>query len=116
MTPVLAGLRVVDASRMIPGAVLARSLLALGAEVIKLEDPRGGDPMRAMPPLRGGIGVGFATYYAGAHSVVAPVSIATAGARVTAAVGRSGPTRRNRASKNSTSRRRSSGPPSLTMT
>lgn len=71
MTPVLAGLRVVDASRMIPGAVLARSLLALGAEVIKLEDPRGGDPMRAMPPLRGGIGVGFATYYAGAHSVVA---------------------------------------------
>lgn len=71
MTGVLDGLRVVDASRMIPGAVLARSLIALGADVVKLEDPRGGDPMRAMPPLRGGIGVGFATYYAGARSVVA---------------------------------------------
>lgn len=71
IAPVLAGVRVVDASRMIPGAVLARSLLGLGAELVKLEDPRGGDPMRAMPPLRGGIGVGFATYYAGARSVVA---------------------------------------------
>ena len=69
--PVLAGLRVVDASRMIPGAVLARALLSLGADLVKLEDPRGGDPMRAMAPLRGGIGVGFATYYAGAQSVVA---------------------------------------------
>ncbi|MBK6916494.1 MAG: CoA transferase [Deltaproteobacteria bacterium] len=67
----LHGVRVVDASRMIPGAVLARGLAALGAEVIKLEDPRGGDPMRAMAPLRGGIGVGFALYYAGCKSVVA---------------------------------------------
>jgi len=71
MTPVLQGIRVVDASRMIPGAVLARSLLSLGAELVKLEDPRGGDPMRLMPPLCGGVGVGFATYYAGARSVVA---------------------------------------------
>lgn len=71
MTGALEGIRVVDASRMIPGAVLARSLLALGAEVIKLEDPRTGDPMRAMPPLRDGVGVGFAAYYAGASSVTA---------------------------------------------
>lgn len=69
MTPVLHGIRIVDASRMIPGAVLARSLLALGAEVVKVEDPRGGDPMRLMPPFAGGVGVGFATYYAGARSV-----------------------------------------------
>lgn len=71
MTAVLAGIRVVDASRMLPGAVLARSLIGLGAELVKLEDPRGGDPMRRMAPLRDGIGVGFATYYAGADSVVA---------------------------------------------
>lgn len=67
--PVLAGLRVVDASRMIPGAVLAQRLLHLGAEVVKVEDPRGGDPLRAMPPMRGGVGVGFATWYARARSV-----------------------------------------------
>lgn len=71
MDGALAGIRVVDASRMIPGAVLARSLIALGAEVTKIEDPRAGDPMRAMPPLRDGIGVGFAAYYAGASSVTA---------------------------------------------
>ncbi|MBX7084716.1 MAG: CoA transferase [Nannocystaceae bacterium] len=68
---VLAGVRVLDSSRMLPGAVLARSLLALGAEVIKLEDPRGGDPLRAMPPRRGDVGVGFSLFYAGARSVTA---------------------------------------------
>ncbi len=68
---VLAGVRVLDSSRMLPGAVLARSLLALGAEVIKLEDPRGGDPLRWMPPRRGDVGVGFSLFYAGARSVTA---------------------------------------------
>jgi crotonobetainyl-CoA:carnitine CoA-transferase CaiB-like acyl-CoA transferase len=84
---VLQGIRVVDASRMIPGAVLARSLLALGAEVVKLEDPRGGDPMRMMPPLSGGVGVGFATYYAGARSVVARLGTAEGNAALRALVG-----------------------------
>lgn len=65
----LSGVRVIDASRMIPGAVLAQRLVHLGAEVVKVEDPRGGDPLRAMPPMRGGVGVGFAVWYAGARSV-----------------------------------------------
>ena len=54
---------------MLPGAVLARSLLDLGARVIKIEDPRGGDLMRLAPPYVGGIGVGFCVYYRGAQSV-----------------------------------------------
>ncbi|MCA9698093.1 MAG: CoA transferase, partial [Myxococcales bacterium] len=65
----LAGTLVIDCSRMAPGAVLARTLIDLGACLIKVEDPRGGDPMRAAPPLRGGVGVGFCVYYRGAESL-----------------------------------------------
>jgi crotonobetainyl-CoA:carnitine CoA-transferase CaiB-like acyl-CoA transferase len=65
----LAGVRVLDLSRMVPGAVLARGLLDLGAEVIKVEDPRGGDPLRWSPPLVGGVGIGFAVFYRGAAAV-----------------------------------------------
>jgi crotonobetainyl-CoA:carnitine CoA-transferase CaiB-like acyl-CoA transferase len=60
---------VVDASRMLPGAVLARSLLDLGARLIKVEDPRGGDVLRSAPPLVDGIGIGFCTFFRGAESV-----------------------------------------------
>jgi alpha-methylacyl-CoA racemase len=65
----LAGTLVIDCSRMLPGAVLARGLLDLGARLIKVEDPRGGDMMRHAPPLVGGIGVGFCIYYRGAESL-----------------------------------------------
>lgn len=65
----LSGIVVVDASRMLPGAVLARMLVDMGARVIKVEDPAGGDPLRAVPPLAGGMGAGFAAFYRGAESV-----------------------------------------------
>jgi len=65
----LAGTTILDVSRMLPGAVLARSLLDLGARVIKIEDPRSGDIMRLAPPFVGGIGVGFCVYFRGAESV-----------------------------------------------
>lgn len=65
----LDGIVVLDATRMLPGAVLVRMLLDLGARVIKIEDPRAGDMMRWTPPLRGGLGVGFAVYFRGAESV-----------------------------------------------
>jgi len=68
-SPPLEGIVVLDLTRMIPGATAARMLVDLGADVIKIEDPRGGDPMRAMPPVREGIGVGFAACYRGARSV-----------------------------------------------
>ncbi len=65
----LEGYLVVDLSRMLPGAVLARQLLDLGARLIKIEEPGTGDPMRQVPPQVEGIGVGFATFFRGAESV-----------------------------------------------
>jgi crotonobetainyl-CoA:carnitine CoA-transferase CaiB-like acyl-CoA transferase len=65
----LEGVLVLDLSRMLPGAVLARQLLDLGARLIKVEEPGAGDPMRMVPPQVGGIGVGFATFFRGSESV-----------------------------------------------
>lgn len=66
----LDGIVVVDLSRMLPGAVLARGLLDLGARLIKVEDRRtGGDPMRHMPPMVSGVGCGFSHFLAGAESI-----------------------------------------------
>ncbi len=65
----LAGILVVDLARMLPGAVLARQLIDLGARLVKVEDPDGGDPMRQLPPLAGGIGAGFASLLRGAESI-----------------------------------------------
>jgi len=55
--PPLAGVRVVDLSRLLPGAFATQMLAELGAEVIKVEDPAGGDPMRHLPPLLDGRGL-----------------------------------------------------------
>ena len=55
----LEGTLVVDVSRLLPGGVLARQLLDLGARLIKIEEPGTGDPMRMVPPIIDGIGIGF---------------------------------------------------------
>jgi crotonobetainyl-CoA:carnitine CoA-transferase CaiB-like acyl-CoA transferase len=46
----LAGVRVLDLSRMLAGPYGSMLLADMGAEVIKIEDPDGGDPMRVMGP------------------------------------------------------------------
>ena len=46
----LDGVRVLDLTRLLPGAYATSLLVGLGADVLKVEDPRGGDGLRAMPP------------------------------------------------------------------
>ena len=53
MSRALAGLRVIDGSRLIAGGVLATVLADHGADVIKVENPRGGDPLRTWLGERG---------------------------------------------------------------
>lgn len=50
----LDGVRVLDLTRLLPGGFATLMLAELGADVIKLEDPRGGDPMRRLPPFVNG--------------------------------------------------------------
>jgi crotonobetainyl-CoA:carnitine CoA-transferase CaiB-like acyl-CoA transferase len=78
----LDGVLVLDLSRMLPGAVLARQLLDLGARLIKVEEPGSGDPMRMVPPQVDGIGVGFATFFRGAESITLDLRDADDGARL----------------------------------
>ncbi len=53
----LDGVTVLDLTRLLPGAVCTLTLAELGAEVIKIEDPSGGDPLRSLPPLSGRVSV-----------------------------------------------------------
>ncbi|MFO0735029.1 MAG: CaiB/BaiF CoA-transferase family protein [Labilithrix sp.] len=58
MTP-LAGVRVLDLSRLLPGPYATLVLADLGAQVDKIEDTAGGDYLRIMPPtVKGGGGDG----------------------------------------------------------
>jgi crotonobetainyl-CoA:carnitine CoA-transferase CaiB-like acyl-CoA transferase len=48
--PPLHGVTVLDLTRLLPGAYATALLVGLGADVIKVEDPRGGDGLRITPP------------------------------------------------------------------
>ena len=52
----LADIRILDLTRNLPGPLASTILGDLGADVIRLEDPRAGDPLRHMPPLKDGVG------------------------------------------------------------
>lgn len=65
----LADLLVVDLSRHLPGPLTGRLLCDLGARVVKVEEPRLGDPVRLAPPRRRGTGALASVLLAGVESL-----------------------------------------------
>ena len=59
MKQALAGIRILDLSRLLPGPFGTMLLGDLGAEVIKIENPSGGDAARYAPPMLDGQGALF---------------------------------------------------------
>jgi alpha-methylacyl-CoA racemase len=70
MTRPLEGVRILDLTRLLPGALCTLLLADLGADVIKIEAPGGGDYARHMPPLIDGEGAVFRATNRGKRSVV----------------------------------------------
>lgn len=60
MTNAMQGIRILDLSRMLPGPYCSMMLGDLGAEVIKVEEPKTGDPTRKSPPMLDGQSAPFA--------------------------------------------------------
>ncbi|MBA3451883.1 MAG: CoA transferase [Deltaproteobacteria bacterium] len=65
----LTGIRVLDLSRLLPGPFLTMVLADMGADVVKIEDPRVGDYLRALPPGKGGIAGRFLAINRGKRSL-----------------------------------------------
>lgn len=81
----LAGLRVVDFSRLLPGPYATLVLADLGAEVVKVEATEGGDYLRWMPPLTGEVSHAFHALNSGKRSLAVDLK-APAGAALAAAL------------------------------
>ena len=59
MSKALYGIKVLDLTRLLPGAVCSLMLADMGADIVKIEDPNLGDYARWMPPMHDGLGVFF---------------------------------------------------------
>lgn len=57
----LGGIRVLDLTRLLPGPFCSLLLADLGADVVKIEEPGGGDYARYYPPMVGNVGTFFAS-------------------------------------------------------
>jgi alpha-methylacyl-CoA racemase len=47
----LRGIKVLDLSRLLPGPLCTHFLVRLGATVVKVDQPDGGDYVRYIPPM-----------------------------------------------------------------
>lgn len=66
----LAGVRVLDFTRVLAGPAASLALADLGAEVIKIEPPGSGDETRTFPPIRDGESHYFLSVNRGKKSIV----------------------------------------------
>jgi alpha-methylacyl-CoA racemase len=66
----LAGVRVLDLTRLVPGPLGSLVLADMGAQVDKVEDPNGGDYLRHMPPQVGDQNTAFLALNRGKRSMV----------------------------------------------
>lgn len=66
----LAGVRVLDFTRVLAGPAASLALADLGADVIKIEPPGTGDETRTFPPIKGGESHYFLSVNRGKKSVV----------------------------------------------
>lgn len=70
MPSALDGVRVLDLSRLLPGPFATQLLADYGAEVVKVEEPGGGDYLRSFAPLAGGESLFFLNLNRNKKSVV----------------------------------------------
>ncbi|MGB7338869.1 MAG: CaiB/BaiF CoA-transferase family protein [Phototrophicaceae bacterium] len=70
MTKALAGIKILDLTRLLPGAICSMLLGDMGADVIKVEDPYAGDYARITPPLIDGMGAFFRSSNRNKRSIV----------------------------------------------
>jgi alpha-methylacyl-CoA racemase len=66
----LRGVRILDLTRLLPGPFCSWILSSLGADVLRLEDPNGGDYTRYLPPAIGRHGAMFHVLNRGKRSIV----------------------------------------------
>ncbi len=65
----LSGIRVVDLTRILAGPFCTMLLADMGAEVVKIETPEGGDPVRRQGAIRDGLSWYFAAFNRNKRSV-----------------------------------------------
>ena len=70
----LHGIRVLDVSRILAGPFCTMLLADMGAEVVKVEIPSGGDPARSLEPTIGGDSVFFISINRGKKSITLDLS------------------------------------------
>lgn len=74
----LDGVRVLDFTRLVPGAFCTLLLADLGADVIKIEPPGNGDPLRQFAPAHDGVGDYFRALNRNKRSVTLDLRAAAA--------------------------------------